>query len=117
MDSRNKKNSAAAAPPERERRRIATVVRDERGNAVVAWRDAPADHARPVLELEEQAVLALHRAERGFDPYARNLPRAVVAGGPRPAPKTAPRTDLRRLSEWIKMMRTLEQRRRQGDDD
>lgn len=113
MDDRYKKNQAVTATPSAERRRIATVVRDERGNAIVAWRDAPADHARPKLELEEHAVLKL-REERGFDPYARHLPRvATTATAPRGPGPAGRRTDLRRLSEWIKMMRDLEQRRRQ----
>jgi hypothetical protein len=80
--------------PPAERRRIGTVVHDDRGNASVEWRAAPANHERPVLELQ---------GEEPYDPYARNRALKGVRGA---------RTDLRRLSEWIKMMRVLEERRR-----
>jgi hypothetical protein len=91
--------------PEAERRRIATVVHDERGNASVRWRDAPADWERPVLEVLGDPKLTL-KPEESYDPYAR---RAARGSG------TATRTDLRKLSEWIKMMRELEERKRNGD--
>jgi hypothetical protein len=113
VDHSTKKRPASQALPEAERRRVARVVHDERGNASVRWRDAPADHERPVLELLADAGLAL-RAEETFDPYARVVkPRAT------PAPSRAgatSRTDLRRLSEHIKLMRALEERKRNGGD-
>jgi hypothetical protein len=73
----------AASPAER--RRVGTVVHDDRGNAKVEWRAAPADEERPVLEL------------LGEDGASR-------------------RTDLRKLSEWIKKMRELEERKREDED-
>jgi hypothetical protein len=91
------------ATPLTERRRIATVVHDDRGNASVEWRVAPANHERPVLELQGEEHLTLETEETSYDPYARNRARK----GARDA-----RTDLRKLSEWIKMMRVLEERRR-----
>jgi hypothetical protein len=85
--------------PEAERRRIGKVVHDARGNASVRWVDAPADYQRPVLEVVGDGAPAPQR-EGGFTPY-----------GP-----GATRTDLRKLSEWIKMMRELEARKRNGGD-
>jgi hypothetical protein len=97
------------APPESERRRIGTVVHDDRGNASVKWRDAPADFERAVLELQGEPGLSI-KTEETFDPYARRQqPRADA----RRHGHTA-RTDLRKLSEHIKMMRELEERKRNG---
>ena len=94
--------------PEAERRRIGRVVHDERGNASVSWRDAPVDHKRPVLELLGDAKLAV-KADETFDPYARG---GIRQDAKRPSAGTS-RTDLRRLSEHIKLMRALEERKRQ----
>jgi hypothetical protein len=92
------------APPA-ERRRLGTVVHDERGNASVEWRDAPAGHERPVLEVLGEDRLTLKTEEVSYDPYARTRPRKAGCGT---------RTDLRKLSEWIKLMRELEERKRNG---
>jgi len=81
------------------------VVHDDRGNASVKWRAAPTDHERPVLEVLGEHGLVLHSEETSYDPYARNGPRRSGGGK---------RTDLRKLSEWIKQMRELEERRRSG---
>jgi len=95
------------APPESERRRIGTVVHDDRGNASVKWRDAPADFKRTVLEVQGEPGLAI-KTDESFDPYARRQQPRVAA---RPHGHTA-RTDLRKLSEHIKLMRELEERKR-----
>ena len=117
-NSETKKQLAGVpdATPERERRRIGTVVHDERGNASVNWRDAPADLAveRPPLEVLDNPGLTL-KPEDIYNPYSRGKPRDGMRGGPRPASRGA-RTDLRKLSEWIKMMRELEERKRRGED-
>jgi hypothetical protein len=105
-ETRTKTPVARAASPPAERRRIGTVVHDERGNASLNWRDAPADHDRPVLELQGEPALAL-RNDESYDPYARQATRE--RGG------NTTRTDLRKLSEWIKMMRELEARRKSGE--
>jgi hypothetical protein len=105
-----KKQSDSQAMPEAERRRIGMVAHDERGNAFVNWRDAPADHERPVLEVEGEA-LALKK-----DPYARARAARESAPPRKPTEGTA-RTDLRRLSEHIKLMRALEARKRNGEDE
>ncbi len=78
------------------------MVHDERGNASVEWRAAPADEERAVLEVLSEDGLALKSEEVSYDPYARNRP--TRGGGGR-------RTDLRKLSEWIKQMRELEARK------
>ena len=108
----------AEPAPDRERRRIGTVVHDDRGNASVSWREAPDDFEveRPPLEVLDNPNLTL-KHEDSFDPYSRTsrsrtaLPPGKTAGrGP------GSRTDLRKLSEWIKMMRELEERKNRGED-
>jgi hypothetical protein len=99
--------------PEAERRRVGEIVHDERGNAFVNWRDARADEARPVLEILGEPKLTPKAEAETYDPYARGRP-------PREAPRPqrpAARTDLRRLSEHIKLMRALEERKRNGDGE
>jgi len=104
----------AEQPSPSERRRIGTVVHDDRGNASVTWRDAPVDMERPVLEILGDPGLTI-KHEDSFDPYAR------AGRQPTPAPArkggAAPRTDLRKLSEWIKMMRELEERKKTDGGD
>ena len=113
--TQRKKADTTAAVPEAERRRIGTIVHDDRGNASVTWRDAPNDHERPVLEIEGQAPLTLHKEERSFDPYSQaRKPRETAAP---PVRGGTTRTDLRKLSEHIKMMRELEARKRNGSDE
>ena len=103
---RNRRVPQDITPPA-ERRRVGAVVHDDRGNASVEWRAAPANHERPVLEVQREERLTLKTDETSYDPYARNRP--LSRGGRK-------RTDLRRLSEWIKQMRELEGRRRDGDE-
>jgi hypothetical protein len=95
------------SPPVSERRRAGLVQRDERGNASLSWRDAPADEQRKALEILG-GPLAI-KTDDSFDPYAR--------GGKAGAkPRTSARTDLRKLSEHIKKMRELEARKRAEKD-
>ena len=107
-------NSFKDRPPSRdpdpaaERRRVGKVVHDERGNASWHFRDAPPDHRRPVLEVLGEAPMTV-KNEETYDPYAR--------GRIRPGSGTTSRTDLRKLSEWIKMMRELEARKSRDDDE
>jgi hypothetical protein len=101
-----------AAVGDTKRRRIGLVVHDDRGQASVEWRDAPDDYERPVLEVLGNPQLAL-KSEESYDPYARH-----TATYPRTGPGSTSRTDLRKLSEWIKMKRELEERKdrdRDGD--
>jgi hypothetical protein len=96
--------------PDAERRRIGKVVHDDRGTASVKWLDPPADYQRPVLELAGDSPAA-RKPEEAFNPYAHSATR----GGAR-STATSTRTDLRKLSEWIKMMREIEERKRNGGD-
>jgi hypothetical protein len=107
----------AASPAER--RRVGKVVHDDRGNASVEWRAAREDEERQVLEVLGEAGLSLKTDEVSYDPYARNRASRTGAKGRTGAtgPTGAPRrTDLRKLSEWIKQMRELEARKREDAD-
>jgi hypothetical protein len=117
MDHSSKKSSFVterhAEPDASERRRVARIVHDDRGNASVKWHDAPANYRRQVLEIEsEDHGLQIETKPRSFDPYAS-------AQRPEPPKKAAAgaKTDLRKLGEWIKMMRDLEERKRKGEID
>ena len=92
-----------------ERRRLSRVRHDDRGNAYVEWVDAPAELVeRPKLEIQrEPGELQLDTQRSAYDPYSND------SGGARKSGNTT-RTDLRKLSEWIKMMRELEERKRTG---
>ncbi len=109
MDLFRKKPAPPAEPPER--RRISSIVHDDRGNASVVWRDAPADFERPVFEIVG-ARDPLQRQVGAYDPYDR----APDEFERRRSGSTS-RTDLRKLSEWIKMMRELEARKKTGGDE
>ena len=69
------------------RRRISRIVHDHKGNATVEWLDAPADYERQKFEIE------------GAQSEGKRTP--------------GQRTDLRKLSAWIKMMRSLEEAKKQ----
>jgi hypothetical protein len=111
MDISRKKSAASdnAGTTDNERRRVARIVHDDRGNATVSYYDAPSDYRRQVLELEsDPRGLAIHKAPRTFNPYeCATLPETKKAAGPK--------KDLKKLSEWIKMMRDLEERKRKGE--
>jgi hypothetical protein len=94
-----------------ERRRLSRVRHDDRGNAYVEWVDAPAELIeRPKLEIQrEPGELQLDGGRSAYDPYANG------SGVARKSNSTT-RTDLRKLSEWIKMMRELEERKRNEGD-
>ncbi len=92
-----------------ERRRTSRIVHDERGNARVEWVDAPPEQERTSLSLEQ--TQPTQPPERGYNPYATTAPDPRK----RPAADSAgqrSRTDLRKLSEWIKQKRELEERKR-----
>lgn len=93
-----------------ERRRLSRVRHDDRGNGYVEWIDAPAELVeRPKLEIQrESGELQLDEDRGARNPYSND------AGVARKTGNTT-RTDLRKLSEWIKMMRELEERKRAGD--
>jgi hypothetical protein len=101
-----------------ERRRLGRIVHDERGTASVQWIDAPADEQRVHLAVEDTAStqrgqkvrLDLEKpGTRSFDPYG--------ASDSQPHDRNShTRRDLRKLSEWIKLRREVEDRKRRGDD-
>ncbi len=105
------------------RRRLGKIVHDDRGNALVQWEEAPADYERPVLEIESSGMhrvlqerLGADRlsidAAHNFDPYSSTRP--IERKAPQSTGNTS-RTDLRKLSEWIKLMREMEQRKQRSD--
>ena len=108
------------------RRRLGRVEHDHLGNARMEWARLPdnPDGGRDVLKLVEDSPARSGRlnppfkTERyrsnGFEPYQQ-------VGGAFAAPQAAPRKpkDLRKLGEWLKMTRELEERRKRaenGDD-
>ena len=108
--------------PKAERRRLSRIVHDHKGNATVQWYDAPADYERPVFEIEgakgpsapherglSTGSLAIE-AEDSHNPYMRD-PEADRKRD------SGTRTDLRKLSAWIKLMRSLEEARKRKDED
>jgi len=114
MDSTRKKsaNRNDTSGSDAERRRVARIVHDDRGNKTLSWYDAPANYKREVLELEDEpGALSIKKAPVTFDPYARaELPEAKKKAAPA-------KKDLKKLSEWIKLMRDLEERKKQGDSE
>jgi hypothetical protein len=105
------------------RRRLGRVEHDERGNATMEWAplpEAPGATDRVVLEilddpgLVNRAAPARGAASRGFQPYASGHVDPFGA-----APATAPRKpkDLRKLGEWLKMTKELEERRKRGESE
>lgn len=93
-------------------------MHDERGNARVEWHDAPVDYERPRLEIEDdgstQRRLAVLNDGRGGDP---TNPYDRSAGPKRNASPPQQKRDLRKLSEWIKMMREMEGRKARDESD
>jgi hypothetical protein len=105
------------------RRRLGRVEHDERGNARMEWALLPEKSGnadRVVLELLDDSAVGAPAAQSprpargGFQPYGSGHvdPFGV-------APAAAPRKpkDLRKLGEWLKMTRELEERRKRGETD
>jgi hypothetical protein len=112
-----KDNRLPVSPPDAtsdtaERRRIGRIVRDDRDSATVEWVDAPADYSRVPLSIEGSLPRGTKRAVTGYNPYETISPRKSQAD----ADKRPVNRDLRKLSEWIKQMRELEERKKRGDD-
>ena len=100
-------------PPAPGARRVALIVHDDLGNARVEWQEIPDDRtgsfARPTLEIEELRV----EDGKATHPYGR--PNRLAAPDKRTG--TTTRTDLRKLSEWIKLKREMEARKPHDDDE
>lgn len=115
----NTKDKTTSPPPNR--RRASQIVHDDRGNARVEWIDAgyagvPLERAPLSIESApgraEGTRLVVERARAGgFNPYAR------VGAAHIPEPKKPVKRDLRKLGEWIKLKRELDNRRYQDDHD
>jgi hypothetical protein len=105
---------------------MSRIIHDDRGNASVQWQDAPRDYERPVFEVESntarmrrlQSSLDADRLslepQQSFNPYSNPMPVERKPLKPSVSAGTTSRTDLRKLSEWIKMMRELEERKKNG---
>jgi hypothetical protein len=104
------------------RRRVSRIVHDHKGNATVEWLDAPADFKRQQFEIEgakqpatppkrglATGSLAIQHND-SHDPYTR-IPESERQRTP------GQRSDLRKLSAWIKMMRSLEEAKKSRDED
>lgn len=102
------------------RRRLARVVHDERGHALVEWeridpndRDAGPRVALSLVEDPSPTVRSLRvsSSAQGVNPYDRGVETAVDSG-----PRARRPADLRQLDAWIRQRRAVEANRR-GDDD
>ncbi|HEY1892888.1 MAG TPA: hypothetical protein VGG63_21035 [Steroidobacteraceae bacterium] len=112
MDATRKKIDGAESRKQdstSERRRLSRVRHDERGNAYVEWVDVPAELIkRPKLEIQDESTgLQLEAPQTSCDPYSNRSGTARTKSS-----GNTTRTDLRKLSEWIKMMREREDRKR-----
>jgi hypothetical protein len=115
----NKGTPSSETSASGERRRLGRIVHDERGSASVEWRDAPDDYERPVFRIEGTGVkepLSV-RNEDTFNPYDRGPDKSPAIGGGRTAAKSGGKRDLRKLGEWMKLMREMEERKKRGEDD
>ncbi len=111
-------------PGQPDRRRASRIVHDERGNARVEWVDIAPDRQsqfeRKELKIADtgrfksQPLQIERDRATGFDPYAR----VGTAGRPQSEPnaKTGGKRDLRKLGEWLKIKREVEERRARGED-
>lgn len=71
---------------------------------------------RPVFRIEGTGVRELELAsEDTFNPYDRRPDRAPAPRAGAGAAKSG-KKDLRKLSEWMKMMRELEERKKRGEE-
>ena len=105
-----------------ERRRIGQIVHDDRGAASVEWVDAPLDHERQKLEIEDtrgsgrgdsklrNGISLEVRNDDTFNPYDHGTPAGPHGGG------KGGKRDLKKLSEWLKLMRAMEERKKNGGD-
>jgi hypothetical protein len=126
MDRKSRLMSPAAEPADPaqtgNRRRLSRIVHDHKGTATVEWHDAPPDYERQVFEIEgaDQPTSANHGLSTGSlaidEPQDTHNPYMRI---PEVHRKRAPgqRTDLRKLSAWIKMMRSLEEAKKRDPED
>lgn len=105
-------------------------MHDERGAASVEWRDAPSDYERQKLEIEQtpgsgRGDTKLRNgfnptlevcSDDTFNPYDRSPDTFSGRLGSASGPKGSKR-DLKKLSEWLKLMRAMEERKKNGEED
>lgn len=96
-----------------DRRRLGRIVHDDRGAASVEWWDAPEGHERPVFRIEGEEPLAILKDEDTFNPYERKPDTAATLGG---KPAKGSKRDLKKLSEWLKLMREMEERKSREEE-
>ncbi len=103
-------------------------MHDDRGSASLEWFDAPRDHERQKFEIEDTLgsgrgdsklrrglvddTLSI-KTDEMFNPYDR----ATAPAATRDTTAKTGKRDLKKLSEWMKMMRELEERKKQGGGD
>lgn len=115
-DDKSTKDSASPGDANAsERRRLGRVVHDDRGSASVEWHDAPDDYERPVFRVAGTGVkdpLTIKNDDT-FNPYDRVPDSSPSMGGD--TSKSGKR-DLKKLSAWLKLMREMEERKKNGQD-
>jgi|JRYI01.1.fsa_nt_gb hypothetical protein len=98
-------------PPASGARRVARIVHDDLGNGRVEWLEIPDDRTgsfeRTTLGIEGQAA----------DDHAATYPYGRTRSPDDKRTGNTTRTDLRKLSEWIKLKREMEARKARGDDE
>jgi hypothetical protein len=94
------------------------VVHDDRGAASLEWHNAPDDYERPVLSVEGSGAkpaggLSLQNDDT-FNPYDRKPDSSST--GIHSTSRSGKR-DLRKLGEWMKLMREMEDRKKKGEGE
>jgi hypothetical protein len=101
-------------------------VHDDRGTASVEWREAPSDYERQKFEIEKSGASGRGdtKLRRGFEPRIEleKEPESFNPYDHKPVPGSAPpaaakggKRDLKKLSEWLKLMKAMEERKKNGD--
>ena len=100
-------------PEDVKQRRVGRIVRDDRDTASVEWVAAPPDYDRVPLSIESTLPSNTVKTLSGYNPYETVTPAKAAK---KEADKRPAKRDLRKLSEWIKQMRDLEERKKRGED-
>ena len=115
-----KVSTGSDATSQSERRRISRIVHDDRGTASVEWRDVPDDFDidRPVFTVEGTGIRKPIEIKQddSFNPYDRVPDSSPVPDDTLGATRSGKR-DLKKLSAWLKLMREMEERKKNGEDE
>jgi hypothetical protein len=123
-------DSPKKPPTNTDRRRASRIVHDERGNARVEWLDIDDEREhlfdRTALSIDGEPGTRADAPKRsgsmtverpragGFNPYQR----VGTAGQSKTQePQRGGKRDLRKLGEWLKIKREVEERRARGETD